>query len=198
MNQDAVPAGATRITLPRLSDEEAGRRTLEDRLTVRFPGLYRRLSAATMRHLPAGSLRRNIVARGITRSYAAANRRDFELLLVLIDRDHQYRPSAEIMPPDLGGPTRGHEGYLRMWNYWLDSFGDIRYEPEEVLDFGEKFLVTVRQVGHGSSSGVGLARPVYQLLTMRGGRTVMQEDFVDRAQAIASAQSSAVAPLTAK
>ena len=92
------------------------------------------------------------------------------------------------MPPDLGGPTHGHDGYLRMWSHWLDAFEDIRYEPTEVMDFGDRFLVTVRQVGHGSGSGVGVARPVYQLLIIRGGRTIRQEDFVDRAQALDAAR----------
>jgi ketosteroid isomerase-like protein len=189
----------TRIVLPRLSEEEAARRTPDERLAVRFPALYRRFNDLGVRGLsPGSSLRRRVVARGINRAYAAANRRDFELLLIGIDPDHEYRPSPEIMPPDLGGPTHGHEGYLRMWGYWLDAFEDIRYEPEEVLDLGDKFLVTVRQVGHGSGSGVGLTLPVFQLLTIRGGRTILQEDFLDREEALAAAQSSSVAPLTAK
>ncbi len=189
----------TRIVLSRLSEEEAGRRTPDERLVVRFPGLYRRFNDLGMRRLsPGSSLRRRLVARAITRSYAAANRRDFELLLAGIDPNHEYRPSPEMMPPDLGGPTHGHDGYLRMWGYWLDAFEDIRYEPEEVLDFGDRFLVTVRQVGHGSGSGVGLTLPVFQLLTIRGGRTVLQEDFLDREEALAAAQSSSVAPLAAK
>ncbi len=194
----SAPEGI-RIVLPRLSEEEAGRRTPDERLIVRFPSLSRRVNDLGMRRLsPRSSLRRRLIARTITRSYAAANRRDFELLLTWIDPDHEYRPSREIMPPDLGGPTRGHDGYLRMWSYWLDAFEDIRYEPDEVIDFGDRFLVTVRQVGHGSGSGVGLTKPVFQLLTVRGGCTVVQEDFVDREQALAAAQSSSIAPLTAK
>ncbi len=185
-------AAATRIVLPRLSEEEAGHRTADERLVVRFPAVWRRLNDLTVRRLsPRSSLRRRLVARGVTRSYAAANRRDFELLLSWIDPNHEYRPSREIMPPDLGGPTHGHDGYLRMWSYWLDAFEDIRYEPEEVLDFGDKFLVTVRQVGHGSGSGVGLTLPVFQLLTIRGGRTVLQEDFLDRDEALRAAAGTA-------
>jgi ketosteroid isomerase-like protein len=184
----------TPIVLRRLSEQEAGRRTPEERLVVRFPRFFQRLNDLAVRRLPRGStLRRRLIARGISRAYAAANRRDFQLLLTGIDPNHEYRPSREIMPPDLGGPTHGHAGYLTMWNHWLDAFEDIRYEPDEVLDFGDRFLVTVRQVGHGSGSGVGLTRPVFQLLTIRGGRTVLQEDFVDWDEAIAAAQRSAAA-----
>ena len=177
------------MVLPRLSERQAGSRTPDERLLVRFPRLVPRATALLLR-LPRSGLRSRGIARWVSRGYAAANRRDFELLLIGIAPDHEYRPSREIMPPDLGGPTRGHDGYLRMWSYWLDAFEDIRYEPEEVVDLGDKLLVTVRQVGHGSGSGVGLSQPVYQLLTVRGGRTVLQEDFLDRDEALAAAGRS--------
>ena len=184
---DAQLGDASRIPLRRLSEREVSRRSLSERVLVRFPGPSTRLLGAIL-GLPRGSrIRRQAVTQWVARGYAAANRRDFAVLLAGIAPEHEYRPSREIMPPDLGGPTRGHDGYLRMWSYWLDAFEDIRYEPDEVIDFGNRFLVTVRQVGHGSGSGVGLSQPVYQLLTIRGGRTVLQEDFVDRDEALHAA-----------
>lgn len=169
-----------------LSESASRRRTLNERLLVRFPALYRLFAARLMR-LPPSRLRSVAVAYAVARMYAAANRRDFELLLVGIDPRHEYRPAPEIMPPDLGGPTHGHDGYLRMWRYWLDAFDDIRYEPEEVLDLGAKLLVTVQQRGHGSGSGVAVSDPVFQLLTIRRGATVRQEDFRDRSEALEAA-----------
>jgi ketosteroid isomerase-like protein len=179
----------TRIELAPLSERAAGRRSLDERLVVRFPGLFRRAARWALR-LPASRVRRWLLGRFIQHGYAAANRRDFELLLIGIDPDHEYRPSPGLMLPDLGGPTHGHEGYLRMWGNYLDAFEDIRFEPAEVLDFGEKFLVTVRQAGHGSGSGIGLSQPIYQLLTMRDGLTIRQEDFLDRDEALRAATST--------
>ena len=181
------PALPTPIVPPRLDTRAASRRSLEERVVVRYPGLYRATLNVALR-IPPSRLRRRMVAYWVQRAYAAANRRDFELLLVGIDPDHAYRPSPEITPPDLAGGTRGQDGYVRMWRHWLDAFEDIRYEPVEVLDFGDRFLVTVRQVGHGSGSGIGLARPVYQLLRVQGGRTVSQHDFVDRDEALEAAR----------
>ena len=69
--------------------------------------------------------------------------------------------------------------------YWLDAFEDIRWDPEEMLDFGGKqFLVTTQQTGHGSGSGVAVSKPVFQLFTLRRGLVVRQEDFVDRSKAL--------------
>jgi hypothetical protein len=190
MSQEELEhARGTRIVLRPLSESASRRRTLDERLVVRFPALYRLLAARVMR-LPPSRLRSLAVARVVARAYAAANRRDFELLLVGIDPGHEYRPAPEMMPPDLGGPTQGHDGYLRMWRYWLDAFDDIRYEPEEVLDLGAKLLVTVQQRGHGSGSGVAVSDPVFQLLTIRRGATVRQEDFRDRSDALEAAGPS--------
>ena len=121
------------------------------------------------------------------RAYAAANRRDFDLIRVSHDPEHEYRPSGDLMPLDLEPVFHGHDGYLRLWRYWLDAFEDIRWDPEEMLDLGDKVLVTTQQRGHGSGSGVAVSEPVFQLFTFRRGLVVRQEDFLDRSQALEAA-----------
>ena len=61
------------------------RRTLDERLGVRFPGLARLSGKALFRLPPRSRLRQAILARAMTRAYAAANRRDFELILTAND-----------------------------------------------------------------------------------------------------------------
>ncbi len=132
-----------------------------------------------------------MLARVIARAYAAANRRDFELILTFNDpQAYEYRPSLDLLPPDMETAFHGHEGYRRFWRYWLDAFGDIRWDPEEILDFGDKALVTTTQSGHGSGSGVAVSEPVFQLFTFRRGLVVRQEDFLDRSQALEAAGPS--------
>ena len=92
------------------------------------------------------------------------------------------------MPPDLPEVFHGHDGYRRLWAYWLDAFDDIGWEPEEILDFGDRVVVTTRQRGHGSGSGVGVSVPVFQLFRMRRGLAISQEDFLDRAEALEAAR----------
>jgi ketosteroid isomerase-like protein len=127
------------------------------------------------------------LGRAMSQAYAAANRRDFDVIRVQHDPEHEYRPSADLMPPDLEPVFHGHDGYLRLWRYWLDAFEDIRWDPEEMIDAGEKVLVTTRQTGHGSGSGVAVSEPVFQLFTFRRGLVVRQEDFLDRDEALAAA-----------
>jgi hypothetical protein len=91
------------------------------------------------------------------------------------------------MPPDAESVFHGCDGYLQLWRYWLDAFGDIRWDPEEVLDFGDRFLVTTEQKGHGSGSGVAVSEPVFQLFKLRRGLVIRQEDFLDRSNALEAA-----------
>jgi ketosteroid isomerase-like protein len=178
-----------RIAIPPLTDKMRQHRTLDQRLTVRFPALYRLLVRGMTRMSPRSRLRRLMVARAVTLAYAAANRRDFEVVLVGMELEvYEYRPSRDLMPPDQEAVFYGREGYLRLWRYWLDAFGDIRWEPEEILDFGDSFLVTTQQRGRGSGSGVIVSKPVFQLFTVRDGLIVRQEDFLDRSEALEAAR----------
>jgi ketosteroid isomerase-like protein len=176
-----------RIALPPLSEEATLRGSLDERLFVRFPALYRLLADAFMRLPPRSRLRRLMVARRVRQAYAAADRQDFDLVLVGWDPGSEYHPSGDLMPPDLETVFHGREGYLRLWRYWLDAFEDIRWDPEEILDMGDKLLVSTQQRGHGSGSGVAVSRPVFQLFTFRRGLVVRQEDFLDRSKALEAA-----------
>jgi ketosteroid isomerase-like protein len=188
MSEDNVEIGrGVRIELPPLRQRASQRRSLDERLYVRFPALYRLLAGALMRLPPQSRLRRWIVGRRIWRAYAAANRGDFDSVLVGWDPRSEYRPSGDLMPPDLEAVFHGHDGYLRLWRYWLDAFEDIRWDPEEVLDLGDRLLVTTQQSGHGSGSGVAVSEPVFQLFTFRRGLVARQEDFLDRSKALEAA-----------
>ena len=187
MAQERIEIDSTPIALRPLSERASQRRSLDQRLYLRLPGLYRLIASAFAR-LPARSrLRRLTLARAVRLAYAAANRRDFDVVLVGWDPESEYRPSDDLMPPDAESVFRGRDGYLRLWRYWLDAFDDIRWDPEEVVDLGDRFLVTTEQGGHGSGSGVAVREPVFQLFTLRRGMVIRQEDFLDRSKALAAA-----------
>jgi hypothetical protein len=184
-NVESVPGA--RVVLRPLSERARQRRTLDQRLILRFPAFYRLLSGVLMRLPPRSRLRRSMLARAVGLAYAAANRRDFDLVLVGWDPGSEYHPSGDLLPPDLEAVFYGHDGYRQLWRYWLDAFDDIRWDPEEILDFGDRFLVTTQQSGRGSGSGVAVSEPVFQLFTLRAGLVVRQEDFLDRSKALEAA-----------
>jgi ketosteroid isomerase-like protein len=177
----------TRMTLSPLSERAARHRTPDEQFFVRSPALYRRQAAAFWRATGGSRLRRWLVAYSIQRGYAALNRRDYEVVLMRSHPDVEYRPSGDLMPPDLEAVFYGHDGYRKLWSRWFDAFEDLRWDPEEILDFGDRLLVTAQQRGHGSGSGVAMRRQVFQLYKIRRGLSISQEDFTDRRAALEAA-----------
>jgi len=180
-------APGVRITLHPPGEGMNQRRALDERVAIRFPAVSRVLGSALMRLSPRSRFRQLMIARRTQQAYAAANRRDYDSVLVGWDRESEYRPSRDLMPPDLDAVCYGHDGMHKLWRYWRDAFEDIRWDPEEIQDFGEKILVTAQQTGHGSGSGVAVSQPVFQLFTLRAGLVLKQEDFLDRSEALEAA-----------
>jgi ketosteroid isomerase-like protein len=160
------------------------RRSLDERLAVRLPRLYRVVARAITRLAPESQLRRLLLVRRVQRAYAAVNRRDFDLVLVGWDQGSEYRPSRDLMPPDIKSAFHGHDGMRELWRYWLEAFPDLAWEPEEIIDFGDALLVSTEQRGTGSGSGVAVSKPVFQVFTLRDGLVLRQEDFLDRSDAL--------------
>ncbi len=188
MSQENVEiVRGTRIVLSPLSERAARRRTLDERFFVRLPAIYRRQAAAFWRATERSRLRRWGVAYSIQRGYAALNRRDYDVTLMRSDPDVEYRPSADLMPPDLESVFYGHDGYRKLWRRWFDAFEDMQFDPEEILVLGDRLLVTAQQRGHGSGSGVAMSQQVFQLYKIRQGVSISQADFTDRDEALEAA-----------
>jgi ketosteroid isomerase-like protein len=188
VTQEGVELHGVRTKLSPLSQQAGGRRAFDERLFIRFPALARVMGNAFMQLSPRSRLRRLVLTRRVRQAYAAQGRRDFEAVLAGWDPVCEYRPSRDLMPPDLEAVFHGHDGMLELWRYWREAFGDIQWDPEEVLDFGDRFLVIAQQHGHGSGSGVAVSEPVFQLFTLRKGFVVRQEDFRERSEALGAAE----------
>ena len=103
---------------------------------VRFSGLYRSLADALMRLLSRPQMRRFLLARLVRRAYAAANRRDFDFLLIGLDPAIEFHPRADLIAPDQDAVFYGHDGYREMWRTWLDAFEDLRLEHSPGVEIG--------------------------------------------------------------
>jgi hypothetical protein len=183
MSQENVEAArAVRIPLP--GRETRRHRTVDERIFVRFPALARLLLGAWARLPQHSRLRRVMLGRFVWRGYAAANRRDFDLLLIGLDPAIELHP---MFPLDFDASYHGHDGYREAWRVILEAFGDIRLDPQELLDLGDRWLVTIRWSGHGAGSGVSISQRGFQLSTIRRGLVVRQDDFLDRQKALEAA-----------
>jgi ketosteroid isomerase-like protein len=190
MSQENVEvAGGARIPVAVASDNR--RRRLDERIFVRFPALAH-ISFSVWSSLPPRSrLRRAWLSRIVRQGSEAANRRDFELLFLGFDPEIELElPESLIggyVPPDLVGVHRGHDGYRRMWEGLIEAWEDLRLEPNEAIDLGDRLLLAGRVKGHGRQSGIFVDQPLFQLFTLRRGLVIRQRDFADRDQALEAA-----------
>jgi ketosteroid isomerase-like protein len=186
MSQENVMRGVRYpVSLP--SERAAQRRTLDESLFLRFPFLFRLIADRITRLPPGSRLRQTIVARLVGRGNAAANRRDFDVAFLALDPGIEYHPRQDQIALDQDAVYYGHSGYREMWRKWTEAFEDVRLEPEEVLDLGDRLLATVQVRAHGSGSGLPLNTTDFKLFKLRRGLVVWQQDFGDHAEALEAA-----------
>ena len=154
-------------------------RNLEERLTVRFPGAWRALTALVLRLLsPRSRLRRALLRRNVVSGWDAASRRDFELMLVRYAPDVEAEFDPDFEPLGLGGTFRGHDGMLKMIEGFGEAWERWAVQPVIVLDLGERVLVLGAFRLPGNVSGVEFDQEFAQLVTRRGSRITHDRQFL--------------------
>jgi ketosteroid isomerase-like protein len=163
-------------------------RTLDEQVFVRFPALFRGFAAFWSRLPKRSRLRRLILLRLVAQATAAANRRDFDVLLTGFDPEVELRITGAGLPvPDFFGSHHGHVGYREAWRRLLEAFEDLTWEPEELIDLGECLIAVTRWSGRGAGSGVPVSRLLFMVYALRRGLVIKQEDFADRREALEAA-----------
>jgi ketosteroid isomerase-like protein len=109
----------------------------------------------------------------VRRFYQRAGLGDWSVLELLFE-DLEYRPIAEIVG---SGEYRGREGFRGYVEDFETAWSD---------EHGDSVISRVELRGHGRTSGLELATRVFQVFTLRDGKIVRLEDFVDRAEALAA------------
>ena len=114
-------------------------------------------------------------------SFEATQRGDFEATLKDFDPDFELRLPAEFPG---AGTGHGHQAWLRAQQQFEEAFRDIRYEPQEFVDAGDRVLAAVRFTGHARHTGIPVDLLVYWVYTFRDDRIVAADVFLDRPRAL--------------
>src|SRR5919108_3793229 len=92
------------VRTPLAVSSETRPRSPVERILIRFPILSRVLALAWSRLPPRSRLRRALTAHNLRRAYEAANRRDFDVLLLSLDPEIELQfddsPVGGMLPPD--------------------------------------------------------------------------------------------------
>ena len=68
-------------------------------------------------------------------------------------------------------------------NYWAE----IRFEPQEYIDAGDRVVVVARLIGRGKLSGVAVERTWAYVWTLRGSKALRMDGYESRSEALHAA-----------
>jgi len=120
-----------------------------------------------------------------TRDFIAAyNRRDFDAAVEFFDPEIDW-----VLPPHQRSDScRGPAEVRRFWQGLDETFDELRLDPQEFVDAGERVAVRLRFYGRGKGSGAELETEMYhQVTTFRDGTIVRIEYVTDWASALEAA-----------
>lgn len=172
---------------------ERSRRTLEQKLALRFP----RLTAASVRMIgrlpPSSRFRQRALRRAWRGAIEAYNRRDLEVVTIGYHRDLEYYPYREFVEAGLAEPCyRGPAGYRSYIEATYDVWGgDVRLEPTELIDLGDRVVLLADMPMRAQASGVALSQKYASVGTLRHGKVIRNDDYLDQAEALAAVGLSA-------
>jgi ketosteroid isomerase-like protein len=115
---------------------------------------------------------------------AAYNRRDFDAAVEFFD------PEIEWVLPALqrSDSCRGPEEVKRFWEGLDETFEELRLDPQESVDAGDRVAVRLRFYGRGKGSGAEIETEMYhQVTTFRDGTMVRIEYFTTWDEALEAA-----------
>jgi ketosteroid isomerase-like protein len=168
---------------------ERSRRTLDQRLGLRFP----RLAAATGRLLakrpPSSRLRQALLWRGMRLALEAYNRRDMDALGINYHPDFEYHPARNFVEAGLLEPSyRGLEGHREYVAGTAEVFGaEVYVEPVELIDAGEHIVVLANAPMRAQASGIELTEAFALVTTLKDGMPIRIEEYYDYEEALRAA-----------
>jgi ketosteroid isomerase-like protein len=119
----------------------------------------------------------------VVRQIVAAFRdRDVPRLRELFHDDAEFRSAIVSLE---GGTYRGREEMERYMNDLDAVFEDWHSEDEEFVDGGDgRVALVFRIVGRGRGSGAPVNQPIAILWTVRDGKAVTAQGYLDREEAL--------------
>jgi ketosteroid isomerase-like protein len=165
---------------------ERSRRTLDERLALRFPRLVDTFTRRIGRLPTTSRIRRSILARSTRLAAEAFNRRDAEAFLIAFHREGRYQPariSAEVAASEDSFPA--HQGLKRFWEDGDTSWGRLRVEAHEMIDAGDRTVMLGRAVGgQGVLSGIPLESPFATVSILLNGKVIHLREYLTHAEAL--------------
>lgn len=164
------------------------RRTVADRLTVRFPKTARMLFSVGVRlSSPRSAVRRDGLRRVLRSGWAAAPRKDWELMFVRYSPDVVWEIPEEFQTLGFAPSYHGHDGLIEGLEQFAEAFDSWEIRPVRALDFGDRVLALGSFRGKARASGVEWEQPFSQLVTLSSGLVARDRFFYSWEQGLQAA-----------
>ena len=112
---------------------------------------------------------------------AAYNRRDYDAAVESFDPEIEWVLPARQSFDSCQGPDE----IKRFWKGLDETFEELRLEPQEFVDAGDRVATRLRHHGRGRRSGLEINEAMYhQVATFRAGRMVRIEYFGEWSEAL--------------
>ena len=116
----------------------------------------------------------------VQRALAALNAGDIEALVAVCDPEFELDMSDRVFNP---ATYRGHDGIRQFHAEVLEVWEHYVWEPEQLVDHGDRVLALVRTSGKGRGSGLEVDRQTAMIWTVRGDKAVSLRFYRDRERA---------------
>jgi ketosteroid isomerase-like protein len=138
--------------------ERVGGRSFEERVMLAMPTpLLRALQRGFARLPPGSQLRRRGLKRLQALGWAAASREDYEVPLLFCEPDVEIRNAGETARSLGWAETyHGHQGILDFFRDLRQDMAEVRVEPEQIIDLGDRAAVRGTAVVVGRSGGMAI------------------------------------------
>ncbi len=176
-----------------LRARERSHRTLDERLSLRFPRVATALFRRIFKLPPSSRLRQAALWRGVRLSVEAYNRRDLDAVVIGWDNEFEYHPDGDWVKAGLMEACyRSLDGYRKYVAAGDEVWGGENYlRPTELIDLGERIVLLADGRMRARVSGVPLVEAFGLVSTIEDGRVVHHQEYYDHADALEAAGLSA-------
>jgi ketosteroid isomerase-like protein len=120
----------------------------------------------------------------VQQGFEALRRDGVEAVLELVDPEFEMATPPELtLEPST---YRGHAGLRRYFETFYEVMDEVRFEPEEFIDAGDRVVVPVRLVVRGRGTGIETDQRLVIVWTLREGKLVRLHAYRTKAEALAA------------
>jgi ketosteroid isomerase-like protein len=104
----------------------------------------------------------------------AYNRRDFDAAVRHFDRDVEW-----VLPDHQRADSAiGTKGIIRFWEGLDETFDELRLQPQEFVDAGDRVATRLRHFARGKGSGLELDNELYHQVTSFRDGIIVRIEYV--------------------